>query len=372
MAGIYVHIPFCKKACNYCNFHFSISKNHRQIIESILMEIEMNQKKISKKIISTIYIGGGTPSIIDEKFINQILKSIMSKYIITSDCEITIEANPDDINEKKLKSWKKSGINRISLGVQSFNDLILKKLNRSHNSTVAIRAIEKIQNQFTNYSIDLMFGTPNSNYSTVLNDLKKIKEIFPPHISIYNMTVEENTVMEKQLKKEKISLPNDNIIMSHFDQIHTFMKEIGYQNYEISSYCQEGFKSKHNSNYWMDKSYIGFGPGAHSYDKKFRYWNISDNDMYINKIKNSEKVFLKERLSTKNKINEYIMTRIRTSTGINLEELKNKFEINLYEKKNIEIDTMVKNMLLKKSNKKIKLTNEGKKIVDHITTKIMI
>ena len=336
------------------------------------MEIEMNQKKISKNIISTIYIGGGTPSIINEKFINQILTSIRSKYIITNDCEITIEANPDDISKKKLNSWKKFGINRISLGVQSFNDKILKKLNRSHNSTVALNAIEKIKNLFTNYSIDLMFGTPDSNYNTVLDDLKKIKEISPPHVSSYNMTIEENTIIEKQLKKEKISLPDNNIIMNHFDQIQSYMKEIGYYNYEMSSYCKEGFKSKHNSNYWMEKSYIGFGPAAHSYDKNFRYWNISDNDIYINKLKKNEKVYLKEKLSVNNKINEYIMTRIRTSMGIDLEELKKKFEINLYEKRNVEIDRMVKNMLLKKSNKKIKLTNEGKKIVDHITTKIMI
>ena len=241
----------------------------------------MNQKNIAKKIISTIYIGGGTPSIINENFINQILISIRTKYTITESCEITIEANPDDINYKKLRSWKKFGINRISLGVQSFNDIILKSLNRNHNSITAISSIDKIKNLFTNYSIDLMFGTPNSNYKTISNDLNKIKEISPPHISIYNMTVEKNTVIEKQLKKKKIFLPDENIIMDHFDNIHSFMEEIGYNNYEISSYCKEGFQSEHNSNYWKNKSYIGFGPGAHSYDKKFRYWNISDNNLYI-------------------------------------------------------------------------------------------
>ena len=332
----------------------------------------MNQKNIAKKIISTIYIGGGTPSIINENFINQILISIQIKYTIADHCEITIEANPDDINDKKLRSWKKFGINRISLGVQSFNDIILKSLNRNHNSITAISSIDKIKNLFTNYSIDLMFGTPNSNYKTISNDLNKIKEISPPHISIYNMTVEKNTVIEKQLKKKKIFLPDENIIMDHFDNIHSFMEEIGYNNYEISSYCKEGFQSEHNSNYWKDKSYIGFGPGAHSYDKKFRYWNISDNDLYIYKIKNHEKVFSKEKLTIQNKINEYIITRIRTSAGIDLDELENNFEINLYEKKNLEIDSMVKSMLLKKSNKNIKLTSKGKKIIDHITTKIMI
>ena len=332
----------------------------------------MNQKNIAKKIISTIYIGGGTPSIINENFINQILISIRTKYTITESCEITIEANPDDINYKKLRSWKKFGINRISLGVQSFNDIILKSLNRNHNSITAISSIDKIKNLFTNYSIDLMFGTPNSNYKTISNDLNKIKEISPPHISIYNMTVEKNTVIEKQLKKKKIFLPDENIIMNHFDNIHSFMGEIGYNNYEISSYCKEGFESEHNSNYLKNKSYIGFGPGAHSYDKKFRYWNISDNDLYIYKLKNNENVFSKEELTIQNKINEYIITRIRTSTGINLDELEKKFDINLYKKKNLEIDSMVKSMLLKKSNKNIKLTNKGKKVIDHITTKIMI
>ena len=283
-----------------------------------------------------------------------------------------MEANPDDITIKKLNLWKKIGFNRISLGVQSFNDEILIKINRSHNSNQAINAIKRIQEIFNNFSIDLMFGTPLSNTKTILLDLKKLKEIMPPHVSIYNMTVEKETKMHKLIKKNKIVLPTDNEIIKQYDIVLENMLEMDYENYEISNFSKRGFISKHNSNYWKNKKYIGYGPGAHSYDKENRYWNISDNEKYINSINNNNLVYRKEKLKNKEKINEYILTRIRTSWGIDIDEMKSDFDFNLLQEKNKILDLLTTNMLITKNKNKINLTHKGKKIVDHITEKIMI
>ncbi|MEC7878415.1 MAG: radical SAM family heme chaperone HemW [Bacteroidota bacterium] len=372
MAGIYVHIPFCKKACNYCNFHFSTKKNYSELVNSILKEIELNQKSFDENIISTIYFGGGTPSIIDSFFIEKIINKLNKYHTINQNCEITLEANPDDITIKKLNFWKKIGVNRISLGVQSFNDDILIRINRSHNSNQAINAINRIQEIFNNFSIDLMFGTPLSNTKTILLDLKKLKEIRPPHVAIYNMTVEKDTKMYTLIKKNKIVLPTDDEVIKQYDIILEKMLEMDYENYEISNFSKRGFISKHNSNYWKNEKYIGYGPGAHSYDKENRYWNINDNEKYIKSINNNNLVYSKEKLKNKEKINEYILTRIRTSWGIDNDEMKSNFDFNLLQEKNKVLELLTTNMLISQNKNKIKLTNKGKKIADHITEKIMI
>ena len=370
MSGIYIHIPFCKKACIYCDFHFSTSRNYSEIIDSILTEIQLNQKKIKKNKISTIYFGGGTPSIIDIEFIDKLIKSIIENHEVEKECEVTIEANPDDITIKKLKSWKNIGFNRLSLGVQTFDETSLKILNRTHNKNQALKAIQNIQKEFKNYSIDIMFGTPGSNIKTLKNDINYIKKIKPPHVSIYSLDIEENTPLHRLIKRRKIELPSNTIISKQFDLINKSMDEINYINYEISSFCRKGFKSKHNSNYWCNENYIGYGPGAHSYDKKYRYWNISDNKKYINKIKNKEPFFKSEKLTNTQKINEFIITRIRTMEGINNLELKNLNGICLFKEKDKEIKYLNDESLINVKENRIILTSRGKKIVDNIIEKI--
>ena len=281
MPGIYVHIPFCKRACHYCNFHFSTLSNYSELISSIINEIDANQKKFKYSDVSTIYFGGGTPSIIEGDLLNKIFTKIKDKFNIKNNCEVTIEANPDDISLKKLEKWKQIGFNRISLGVQSFNDKILKKLNRIHTSKQSHNAIEKINKTFKNFSVDLMFGTPESGIESIKKDLDIIKKIAPPHVSIYNMTVEKRTVFYNLLKDHKIILPDEDIVLNQYDIILKKMKSMGYINYEISNFSKREYESQHNSNYWKSKEYLGFGPGAHSYDKKRRYWNIKDNKKYI-------------------------------------------------------------------------------------------
>ena len=371
MAGIYIHIPFCKKACHYCNFHFSTLDNHDELINTIIQEIEFNQKKFNKKNISTIYFGGGTPSLIKDIYLEKIIKKLYLKFKVNKKCEITLEANPDDISTKKLKNWKKIGINRISLGVQSFDDKILKKLNRTHNRKKAIKSIELIKKHFINYSVDLMFGTPNSSIKTVSEDLKTISLFNPPHISIYNMTIERNTVFYNLLKRNILSLPKENIILKQYDIILKKLRGLGYENYEISNFAFKGFRSLHNSNYWANEEYIGFGPSAHTYDKKFRYWNTRRDKEYIDLVGKRKKYYEKERLTIKQKINEYIITRIRTKDGLDNNYLNQKFNINFFEEKNNEITSLLEDKLIKKNNLKLNLTDKGKKLSDFITEKIM-
>jgi oxygen-independent coproporphyrinogen-3 oxidase len=371
MAGIYVHIPFCKMACHYCNFHFSTLSNYSELVSSIINEIDANQKKFNYSDISTIYFGGGTPSIIEADLLNKIILKINNQFNISDNCEITIEANPDDISNKKLRKWKEIGFNRISLGIQSFNDKVLKKLNRIHTSNDSLNAIKNIKNIFKNFSVDLMFGTPESDVNTVRKDLEIINKTSPPHISIYNMTVEKKTVFYKLLNNHKIELPEENIILEQYDTILNEMKKMGYVNYEISNFAREDYHSEHNSNYWRSEEYYGFGPSAHSYDKKRRYWNIKDNKKYVEYLKDNVKIFEKETLNKREIINEYILTRIRTIKGVDIKEINRKFKKDFLLDKRETIDLFKEQKMIEGDNLVLKLTDEGKKIADYITEKIM-
>ncbi len=371
MAGVYIHIPFCKQACHYCNFHFSTQKNHIPIVYAILKEIEINQKKFNNKNISTIYFGGGTPSIIENSLIKDIIDKIINKYNVKNNCEITLEVNPDDINNKKLNSWKKIGINRLSVGVQSFNNDLLKKLNRTHSAKVALDSIKNIKKIFNNYSIDLMFGTPGSSKDTIKKDLSILKKINPPHVSIYNMTLEKRTVFYKLFKNNKMSLPSEKSVLDQYYLILNELERLGYENYEISNYARNNFHSKHNSNYWNNIEYIGYGPSAHSYDKMYRYWNVSDNKEYIRLINKGKNVYEKEKLTKTEKLNEYILTRIRTKRGIDQKELLKTFNIDFFKEKEKELNLFKKKKLLTITNSMISLTRKGKIVSDSITEKII-
>ena len=372
MSGIYIHIPFCKKACIYCNFHFSLKDNFSEIIGCILTEIELNQKKISKNKISTIYFGGGTPSLIGTDQLKRILECLVKNNKLNPDCEITIEANPDDVTIKNIESWKRIGFNRISLGIQTFDNEFLKVLNRAHNSNQGIAAIKNIKREFRNFSIDLMFGIPGSTIKKLKYDLKMIKEYEPPHVSIYSLDVEKKTRLYNMVKGNKMKLPSNKLISDQFDLIFNEMDKMGYINYEISSFCKNGFESKHNSKYWSNEKYIGYGPGAHSYDKKFRYWNIKNNTEYVKKIRENIQVYEKEELTKTQKINEYIMTKMRTREGVCFKTLKDDMRLNLDLEKKKEIEFMKKENIVREKNKNLILTNEGKKILDYVVEKLTI
>ncbi len=325
MASIYIHIPFCKQACHYCNFHFSTSlKNKEAIVDAISLELSLKSNGFSETI-DSIYFGGGTPSLLDINDFETLLNKIHKKYSISESVEITVECNPDDIYENKLIELKKMSINRLSIGVQSFVDEELKLMNRSHDSSIALKSISKSKNLFENISIDLMYGLPNSNFKNWEFNLNTIDQFNLNHISAYAITVEPKTALESYVKKQLIKMPDDDFVHSQFNLLYDFFTNKNYINYELNSFSKDNYFSKNNSSYWLRKQYIGVGPSAHSYNGYERSWNVSNNKKYIDDIKNKILFSGKETLSKVDRYNEYLMTGLRTVWGVSLDLLESDF-----------------------------------------------
>ena len=326
MAGIYIHIPFCRKACHYCNFHFSTSLGKAEAVEaSILKEIALRSSEINEAV-QTIYFGGGTPSILAHEAINKMLDAIKSDYVISSDPEITLEANPDDITAEKARAWKRMGINRFSIGVQSFADENLQWMNRAHDASQSIQCIQTIREAgFDNFSIDLIYGTPGQTQEGWIKDLEKAIEMKIPHLSCYALTVEEGTALHHMIgsgKKEKISADEQ---AERFEALVQLSSLAGYTHYEISNLALPGKESKHNSAYWEGKPYLGFGPSAHSFSGAKRSWNIADNLRYIQSIEAGILPHEEETLREIDQLNEYIMTSLRSIKGMQKETIKTRW-----------------------------------------------
>ncbi len=326
MAGIYIHIPFCKQACHYCNFHFSTSLKSKDFIVNAIAEEIFLKSKINNEKIETIYFGGGTPTLLDISDFEIILKSIGKNYKIISNPEITLEANPDDISLEKLKNFKNLSINRLSIGVQSFIDSELKLMNRVHDSKKALKSVEDSKKVFDNISVDLLYGLPDSSVETLNYNIKILTDFDVNHISSYAITLEPKTALEKFVNSGIVVLPDDKIVYDQFVHVNKELVLKNYINYELSSFAKENFFSKNNTAYWSRKKYIGVGPSAHSYDGLSRSWNISNNKRYIDQI-NSGKLYHKiEELSKIDQYNEYIMTGLRTMWGISLNYIEQHFD----------------------------------------------
>jgi oxygen-independent coproporphyrinogen-3 oxidase len=317
MAGLYIHIPFCRKACNYCNFHFSTSlKQINEMVSSIAKEMEIRAKEIDEEI-NTIYFGGGTPSLLHISLLETLMNSARKHYNINDQAEITLEANPDDIDLEKAEAWKALGINRFSIGIQSFADENLKWMNRAHNAKQSITAIDIIkQTGFTNYSIDLIYGTPGQSMEGWVKDLRTAFELGVPHLSCYALTVEEKTALNSLIQRGELLGVNQDEQADRFETLMQLSADAGYHHYEISNFALPGYESKHNSAYWEGVVYLGFGPSAHSFDGNKRKWNISNNNAYIKSLTNHVLPHKEETLSKKDVLNEYIMTALRQSKGI--------------------------------------------------------
>ncbi len=325
MSGIYIHIPYCKQACHYCNYHFSTSlKNKENVISAMLKEIEIKSVG-NDDLIQTIYFGGGTPSFFETKEINKIINSIFSKFKISENPELTLEANPDDLSKAKLIELSKSQINRLSIGVQSFNDDELKLMNRSHNSDDAKYCIDNALKYYDNISIDLIFGMPNSNLKTWESNLNYVTSWNLNHMSAYALTVESKTALESFVKKNIVKPLNEDLVFEQHEFMCNKMSKHEYVNYELSSFAKKGYFSRNNSAYWLRKKYIGIGPSAHSFDGIYRSWNVSNNSLYIKDISENKMFSGREELSIIDKYNEYIMTGLRTKWGISLKYLENNF-----------------------------------------------
>lgn len=325
MAGIYIHIPFCKQACHYCDFHFSTSlKKKPELVEALCREIQLRSNELSGEV-DTIYFGGGTPSLLEAAELQQIFETIQTNYKVNPEAEVTLEANPDDLTPEKISMLAGSQINRLSIGVQSFFEEDLKMMNRAHNQTEALRCIELAKQHFDNVSIDLIYGIPGMSQQRWKENLQTVLALEVPHISSYALTVEPRTALKKLIDTGKVQAVDDAMAKQHYEIMVNLLQEAGYVNYEFSNFGKEGYFSRNNTAYWFGEPYVGIGPSAHSFDGLKRKWNVSNNSLYIKAIEKGELPLEEEQLSKNDRYNELVMTRLRTQWGIDLREVASKF-----------------------------------------------
>lgn len=367
MAGIYIHIPFCKQACNYCNFHFSVNNSLLpRMVEAIVFEANL-QKHYLKDSVETIYFGGGTPSLLSNTQLTAILHGINAAFPISTNAEITLEANPDDITQEKLGFWKWAGINRLSIGVQSFFEEDLVWMNRAHNAQQAIHCIELAQKEgFNNISIDLIYGGPSLSDENWEKNLSTCFDLGIPHLSAYALTVEPKTALAKQIKAKTLMNIDLEKQATHFNMLVNLTAKAGLDHYEISNFAVPGNKSKHNTSYWSGKHYLGLGPAAHSFNGTSRQWNIANNNLYLTSIQQNTIPFEIEQLTAIQQLNEYIMTALRTSEGIDLEKIKDIGGEIALKKLITDAEKYLRSLSIEQNKNHLTLTREGKFFADGI------
>lgn len=374
MAGIYLHIPFCKKACHYCDFHFSTSPQYKdQMLSSLRNEIILRTPYLAKESIETIYFGGGTPSVLSADEIHSLIDEITSRFEVRNDAEITLEANPDDLNAQKVKELRQTPVNRFSIGVQSFFDEDLKWMNRAHNSNEAESSVKRVQDAgFENITVDLIYGFPLLNEVKWNQNIQKLIDFQIPHISSYSMTVEPKTALASFIKKGKEQAMNESQSSAQFLTLIKRLTEAGFDHYEISNFAKPGMYSRHNSNYWEGVNYLGIGPSAHSFNGESRQWNIANNHRYMQEIQQNKIPAESEYLTPENRINEYIMTSLRTSKGLSLGLIAERFGSDYYQSIRKGIEELSDKNWLEITDQKVILSLEGKLFADHIASELFI
>lgn len=373
MAGIYIHIPFCKQKCHYCNFYSSVSVRYQaDFVAALVHEINIRKDYLNNSVIDTIYFGGGTPSLLSIDEIVLIINTIKSIFNVSANAEITLEANPDDLSKEKIIDIKYyTLINRLSIGIQSFFDDDLHYLNRVHNGKQAHNSIENaIKYGFDNITIDLIYGIPTLSDKKWKENLKRFLEYKIPHLSSYSLTVEPSTALDVLIKKKKLENINEIASIKHFEILLNETEKYQYVNYEISNFAMDGYMSKHNSNYWLGKHYLGLGPSAHSYNGKSRQWNITNIKKYCEKGKATKLIDEQEMLTHDQLYNEYVLTSIRTSWGCDTDHINKIFGAKYHNFfiKNI-VDAITDNKVIRKENIYI-LTNKGKLFADGIASSL--
>ncbi len=368
MAGIYIHIPFCKQACTYCDFHFSVNtKSKTDLINAIIKEIDLRKNYLANSTIETIYFGGGTPSILSTSELEMILNKLRKECNVVSNAEITIECNPDDLTKQKLSELKQLGFNRLSIGLQSFNEEELKWMNRAHNARESLDSVRLTQDAgFKNITIDLIYGSKFQDQNSWQKTLETVLSLNVQHISAYNLTIEAKTKLGVNHQKGIEPSINDELSADQFKMMVAVLESNGFIQYEISNFGKPDFFSKHNSNYWLGSHYLGLGPSAHSYNGISRQWNVSSNSAYISHLNKSEKYFEEEILTDKEKHNEYILTRLRTIWGCDRNEIEQKFGRNVLNHFD-EIVNKYKNYFIANKNV-ITLNLEGKLRADFLAS----
>lgn len=372
--GIYVHIPFCKHKCYYCDFISFADKN--SLIDEYIKWLNYEIKEVGQGnrldyenklddlvLVKTIYIGGGTPSFIESKYITEILKTIKENFVVDEDAEITVEMNPGTVDENKLKDYYNCGINRLSIGLQETNNALLKEIGRIHTYEDFENTYSLARNVgFKNINVDLMLGLPNQNILDLENSINKILDLDPEHISVYSLILEENTVLKNKVDQGILTLPEDEMERKMYYTVKNMLENNGYIHYEISNFAKKGFESKHNLDCWSQKEYMGFGAAAHSYTNNFRFSNIENIEEYINNFKNNKEednLIFHEKQNRESKMKEYMMLGLRKIEGVNIQQFKNKFVENpifIFRK---EIEKLVNEELLEVDGNFIKLTKKG-------------
>ncbi len=367
LAGIYFHIPFCKKACHYCNFHFSTSLGHKNdLVDALLKEIDINGGKRTR-LISSVYFGGGTPSLLLRKELRSLMEKTRECFTLQPDVEISFEVNPDDMNDATVPFWKQQGINRLSIGIQSFRDEDLAWMNRAHNAEQAMLALNLAKDAgFTNYSIDLIYGVPGLSDDDWKQNLEKAIVMGVPHISAYALTVEPRTALNALINNGKKQAVETEQQARQFLILMEMLEQAGYEHYEISNFSLPGMRSRHNTAYWQGIPYFGFGPSAHSYDGISRYWNCSNNLEYISSLQAGIIPFEKEVLTNNQRLNEYIMTSLRTMEGIQLMHVQHKWGVREQELLVTNSKKYIDRGMLVQKDESLVLTREGKLFADGI------
>lgn len=376
MAGIYIHIPFCHQACTYCNFHFSTSLDKKErFIQSLIKEIGLNDFIGQPALpVETIYFGGGTPSILETREISLLLKEIRGRYNVSGTAEVTLEANPDDINPERLDAWLKAGINRLSVGVQSFHEDELRWMNRSHSAKDSLRCINEIKTAgFDNFSVDLIYGSPLQTDAMLDANLDHLFNLAVPHLSCYALTAEPKTILQNKIDRKETAAPDPDRQSAQFLQLMKRMAGAGYNHYEISNYALPGKESRHNSSYWKGDAYLGLGPSAHSYDgQRTRRWNLSNNSLYIESLLKGVIPYEEEVLLDEQLMNEYIMTSLRTREGISLAFIRTRFGAEHANRLIVKSEKFMATGRMRLHQDHLQLTDEGKLFADGIAADLFV
>lgn len=372
MSGIYIHIPFCKQACHYCDFHFSTSlKKKEELVNALCTELVLRKNELDGNV-ETIYFGGGTPSLLSSEELQQIFETIYKNYTVSENPEITLEANPDDLSKEQIHKFTNSQINRLSIGIQSFFEEDLKLMNRAHKASEALESIKEAKQYFENISIDLIYGIPGMSHERWKKNLEIALNLDVPHLSCYALTIEPKTALKKFIEKGIVPPVDEEAAKEHYEILLSETEKAGLENYEFSNFGKPGFHSRNNTAYWEGKPYLGIGPSAHSYDGTSRSWNVANNTKYIKSIEAGELPSEKELLSKQDKYNEYIMTGLRTKKGVSLGKVESEFGKKYSEYLLKQAENLLKNNLLILENETLKISKKGKFLSDGIAADLFL
>ncbi|WP_284652749.1 radical SAM family heme chaperone HemW [Flavobacterium terrisoli] len=373
MSGIYIHIPFCKQACHYCDFHFSTSlKKKDEMVSALAKEITLRKEEFKDEVVETIYFGGGTPSIMEVSDLKLLIDTVFHNYKVADNPEITVEANPDDLTETRIIELANNQINRLSIGIQSFFEDDLKLMNRAHNVEEAKKCLEIATKYFDNITIDLIYGMPNMSNEKWLQNIETALSYNIPHISSYALTVEPKTALHKFIKQGIIPQLDDELTQEHFHLLVDKLEENGFIHYELSNFGKENYFSINNSSYWLGKKYLGIGPSAHSYDGVKRGWNVSNNSLYLKSLAENKLPIETETLTITDRYNEYIMTGLRTIWGVSLDRIEKEFGKSYLDYLNQQAAKYIEDHLLFVDDNVLRTTKSGKFLGDGIASDLFL